>query len=66
MNYMIYDCKKEKVVLEILRIHRSFIIAKNKITAFSANEIEIGKKTLPIGRYYKKEVGEVLKTFASL
>ena len=37
-----------------LRIHRSFIVAKDKIDAFSATEIEISGKQIPIGRSYKE------------
>ena len=36
-----------------LRVHRSFIVAKNKIDAFTATDIEIDKKQIPIGRSYK-------------
>lgn len=39
-----------------LRIHRSFIVAKDKIDAFSATEIEINGKQIPIGRSYKELV----------
>ena len=39
-----------------LRIHRSFIVAKDKIEAFSATEVEVGGKQLPIGRSYKELV----------
>jgi len=39
-----------------LRIHRSFIVAKDKIEAFSATEVELGGKQLPIGRSYKEIV----------
>ncbi len=39
-----------------LRIHRSFIVAKDKITAFTATDIEIDKKQIPIGRSYKELV----------
>lgn len=35
-----------------LRIHRSFTIAINKITAVEGNSIEIHKKRIPIGRNY--------------
>lgn len=34
------------------RIHKSFIVNLNHLTAFNANEIEIGKINLPIGRTY--------------
>ena len=39
-----------------LRIHRSFIVAKDKIEAFSATEVEMGGKRLPIGQSYKELV----------
>lgn len=39
-----------------LRVHRSFIVAKNKIDAFTATDIEIEGKLIPIGRSYKDQV----------
>lgn len=39
-----------------LRVHRSFIVAKNKIDAFSATDIEIAGVMIPIGRSYKDQV----------
>jgi two-component system, LytTR family, response regulator len=44
-----------------LRIHRSFIVAKDKIEAFSATEVELGGKRLPIGRSYKELVLSMLE-----
>jgi DNA-binding LytR/AlgR family response regulator len=41
-----------------LRIHRSFIIAKDKITAFTQHDLEIGKYQIPIGRNYKMVVSK--------
>lgn len=35
-----------------VRVHRSFIVAINKITAFTNYDIEIGKIEIPIGRQY--------------
>lgn len=43
-----------------LRIHRSFLIAINKIQAFSPNHVEINNQELPIGRSHKSEVAKVL------
>lgn len=43
-----------------LRIHRSFIVAIDKIDAYSHSSIDIGKSELPIGRSYKDSVFEVL------
>ena len=40
----------------MLRIHRSFLVARDKIDAFSATDVEIGGKLIPIGRSYKDQV----------
>jgi DNA-binding LytR/AlgR family response regulator len=45
-----------------IRIHRSFIAAKDKITAFTATDVEINNKSIPIGRSYKELVLSVLQT----
>ena len=47
-----------------LRIHRSFIVNVDKITAFNAEEIFIDVKNIPIGISYKKQVDEVLRKHA--
>ena len=43
-----------------LRVHRSFLVAKNKIDAFSATDVEINGEQIPIGRSYKETVMAVL------
>jgi len=43
-----------------IRIHRSFIVAIDKIDSFNADTIEICKNELPIGRVYKSEVTKSL------
>ncbi len=35
-----------------MRIHRSYLVSIEKITAYTKNDIEIGKRELPIGRSY--------------
>ena len=37
---------------EFVRIHRSFIVAANKITAYTNHDVEIGAIELPIGKLY--------------
>ena len=44
----------------LLRVHRSYLVAKDKIQAFSSSEIELGEENIPIGRSYKREVLQVL------
>jgi len=43
-----------------LRIHRSFIVNKEAITAFTKHDVEIGKIEIPIGHSYKHQVMECL------
>jgi DNA-binding LytR/AlgR family response regulator len=46
---------------EFLRIHRSFIIALDRIRAYSATHIEIDGFELPIGHSYQRSVRQALK-----
>lgn len=39
-----------------MRIHRSFIVAKDKIDAFTATDVEIQTQLIPIGRGYRHTV----------
>ncbi len=45
---------------KFIRIHRSFIVAVNKIESFTSDTIEIAKHELPISRMYRHEVEKVL------
>jgi DNA-binding LytR/AlgR family response regulator len=44
-----------------LRIHRSFIVSKDKISAFTATGVEIDGKQIPSGRSYKEVVISILE-----
>ncbi len=44
-----------------LRIHRSFIVALNKIDSYNKETIEIGKNELPIGKLFRHEVINILE-----
>jgi DNA-binding LytR/AlgR family response regulator len=39
-----------------LRIHRSFIVAKNKVTALKGDEVFVKGQALPVGNSYKQKV----------
>lgn len=43
------------------RVHRSFIVARNKIESFTPDLIQIGKYELPVSRTYRHELEKVLK-----
>src|SRR5688572_15912240 len=43
-----------------VRVHRSYIIAINKIDSFNTDSIEIAKTEIPIGRLFRHDVNRVL------
>ncbi|HZV69418.1 MAG TPA: LytTR family DNA-binding domain-containing protein [Saprospiraceae bacterium] len=44
-----------------IQVHKSFIVAKNKITAYTAHDVEIGEIEIPIGRVYKEAFIKVVE-----
>ncbi len=47
---------QEKLDQRFLRVHRSFLVNTDKVTAFTKQDVEIGKKEIPIGDFYKATV----------
>ena len=47
---------EEKLDDRFIRVHRSYIINKDKITAYTKNDIEIGQIEIPIGENFKKNI----------
>ncbi len=47
---------------KFLRTHRSYMVAIQKITAFTHRDIEIGEIEIPIGSSYYKEVFKILSS----
>lgn len=47
--------------INFLRVHRSFLVAIDKIGAFTATAVELGSHTIPIGRSYRENVQTILK-----
>jgi two-component system, LytTR family, response regulator len=37
-----------------VRVHKSFVVAIDKITAYTAHDVEIGEIEIPVGRVYKE------------
>ena len=50
-----------KLPHHFLRIHRSFIVNVDHITAFTSLDVEIGTKEIPIGKSYKSTVSDRLR-----
>jgi DNA-binding LytR/AlgR family response regulator len=63
-KFQLGEIEEHLVKSNFLRVHRSFIVAREKIDAFSATEIEIAGQQVPIGRSYKElvlgQLGETL------
>ena len=51
---------------EFARIHKSFIVALNKIESFNADSVEIARKEIPIGRLFKLNLNKILNSSAAL
>ncbi|MFT5823903.1 MAG: DNA-binding LytR/AlgR family response regulator [Crocinitomix sp.] len=41
---------------DFLRVHRSYLIAIDKVDSYTSKQIRLGESSIPIGRYYQKEV----------
>jgi DNA-binding LytR/AlgR family response regulator len=45
---------------DFMRVHRSFIVALNKISSYSPQAIFIGKDEIPVGPLFKSELTKKL------
>jgi len=71
-NYMTINTVKDKHIVhytmkaledklpsdQFIRVHRSYIVRKDKIESISDDEIHIGEEKIPVGRTYKKELNK--------
>jgi DNA-binding LytR/AlgR family response regulator len=57
MNYLEEKLPKDKFI----RIHKSYIISVEHIQAISSSYIRINKTEIPIGRFYKAKLDDLLK-----
>lgn len=48
-------------VSSFVRIHRSFIVSVKNITAFTAQDVEIGEMEIPVGRLYQGALKKLAK-----
>lgn len=62
----LYQIEEMLPPARFLRIHRSFIVSVEKITAFTRTDVEIGRKELPIGKSYAMAFQKLTPYFWSL
>jgi DNA-binding LytR/AlgR family response regulator len=60
-HYQLGQLEQVMPSAQFIRVHRSFLVAVDKVTSHSSTAIEIAKITLPIGRSHKQEVLECLE-----
>ncbi|CAL2103082.1 DNA-binding response regulator [Tenacibaculum sp. 190130A14a] len=73
-DYIRIHLEKEKLIIKhglsaflkkldnrFIRVHRSYVVNNEKVTAFTKKDIEIGAIEIVIGEYYKEEVLKKLK-----
>lgn len=60
-HYQLGQLEQVMPSAQFIRIHRSFLVAVDKVTAHSSTTIDIAATTLPIGRSHKQEVLERLE-----
>ncbi|OSY87466.1 chemotaxis protein CheY [Tenacibaculum holothuriorum] len=60
-KYRISEIEEELKDKSFLRVHRSYIINIDKISAFTVNDIEVDSTEIPIGASYKEKVVSFLK-----
>ena len=45
-----------------LRVHRSYIVNVNKVTALTSHDVEIGNIEIPVGDTYRKRIERIMKS----
>lgn len=45
-----------------IRVHRSYMVALEKVSAYTATQLRIGDHAIPIGRLYKNKIEEFFKS----
>jgi len=64
-QYIVNDTLKslqdELPPVQFIRVHKSYIISRNKIKFFAGNYVKVGNADIPIGNSYKEEISNRLK-----
>lgn len=60
-KYKISDLEQDLATHSFVRIHRSFIVNLDQVTAFTPYDVELGEIEIPIGASYKEKVKDILK-----
>lgn len=61
VNDTLKNLLEELPTVQFMQVHKSYIIAKNKIVFFEGNYVKVGNKDIPIGSSYRDEIFARLK-----
>jgi DNA-binding LytR/AlgR family response regulator len=61
VNDTLKNIHKELPAGQFIRVHKSYIIAKNKIVFFEGNYVKVANRDIPIGASYREEIYARLK-----
>jgi DNA-binding LytR/AlgR family response regulator len=53
--------QEELPLVHFIRVHKSYIISRNKIKFFEGKYVKVGNADIPIGNSYKEEISNRLK-----
>lgn len=62
-KFQIGELETELMDPNLIRVHRSFLVAKDKIEAYSNSTVEINSQQIPIGRTYREDVLQLLSNY---
>ncbi|WP_394365427.1 LytTR family transcriptional regulator DNA-binding domain-containing protein [Niabella yanshanensis] len=61
VKYQLSDFEALLGPVDFIRVHRSFIVSKARVRAYTATEIEVEAGSIPIGRNFKELVFKALE-----
>lgn len=61
VNYTLKNFQEELPADRFIRVHKSYIIARDKIVFFEGNYVKISNKNIPIGASYKDDIQATFK-----
>jgi DNA-binding LytR/AlgR family response regulator len=61
VNDTLKNLQEELPLVHFIRVHKSYIISRNKIKFFEGKYVKVGNADIPIGNSYKGEISNRLK-----
>ena len=62
INYLSLKNIEEKLPARFIKVHKSYLVAFDKIESVDANNVTINGKQVPVSKNYREELMELLKS----